>query len=460
MSLWLVLALCTCGGAFFLMLLRGNGESIKTFDQYTQPRRNNLWNIWRRRESGQSFYLGEDCSRSFACYEPVYGEPRRGECWMVLGKKGDGTRRILDRIVTGLIEQQERTFYITVAPTYSKESVKSLGGFKFLKKKLWYTWWHGVSNQVQPQWLDPNISYQRFRSILQVVSEATTNTIQANRLLSDQDFWAYAEAFWSPMITESLSFRHANNLVREILDVQKDSTLSKLRKYLDQNDLLTGDWQMRLERIQIKKSMNDSLGLLWQYLNEFSNLESQVPCIPLSKPNHWFMVFPDRFLGAVAHTLELLLALPNTKPGLIILDHLGDLLPTEVYFGQLERLKRAGWSVIIADPSLSWIERGDEGETQRLSSLIDNWVFGRLDGASAMLLEKQLNLYNETARTSVSKSRDGLFGGKTSTSVSFREEALIPASTMTRLEFSKAIVTWRYPPSFEPNRVRLLATDS
>lgn len=399
----------------------------------------------------QAFYLADDASRS-AYLEPVWCENRSAEAWCLLGETNRGGRRLLDRLVTGLAQGKTSVLYFTVGtPPTNDEAYLLPSG------EQWRIWWAGKANTAQPRWLDGRIHYKLVLNALQSWAQTFSNSFQASRMMSSPELTSYLEALW-PLIASQPTWASAYEKCSWLLDVGTDVNLYRFRSYLESTGRLSGDWSFRLSRALGTRQFAESLSLLWEFLRQWMQIESGKPLL-LEHPGHWFCLFPQHFAAGVAYAIELVLA-SIPKPGLIVLDRIGELLPPEIYMEQVQRLKRNGWTIVLAEPNLTWVERGDEGETWRLASLVDNWLFGTLDGSTAAILERSLRVEQPSQR--ISSTRRLGFGTNASNSLteSSSYEAAIPIRIMTALPFSQAVLFWKHPPAFEVNRFRLLSLDS
>jgi hypothetical protein len=453
------------------LLIRNFPAQVPKLFSKTRPRWSAPWNVWRlsrAKKASTAFYLADDCSPSKAIFEPVYAE-KRIETWIVLGEKAGG-RSFLDRLIKGLATNTEHVYYITAGVPPAKDRAYSL-----LADHDWKIWCPDLdltkvrmedkhlnelykqANKYQPQWLDNSIHSNRLWNIIQSWAQSFTSTYQGSRMMSSADLLSYLEVLW-PMICKQSSWSNAFREVSYMFDVDSDINLQRFRSYLAKNNRLEGDWSLRLSKILNNRQITESLSLFWNFMRQWADMETGIP-IAASKPNKWFCVFPQQFSAGASYTIELLLG-SCKKPGLIILDRIGELLPPEIYVEQLQRLKRNNWTIVILEPNLTWTERGDEGETKRFASLADNWLFGRLDGSSANLVERSINIQTAYRRLSITE-RPGLsFLPSNSTTQQLTYEPIIPAHAISSLPYNQAIVVWKFPPSFEDNQVRCLSIDS
>jgi hypothetical protein len=441
-------------------LLTGNKPKTESSVQ-TKRRIPFSWqwfHLREQRKTGTAFYIADDASTS-AYLDTVWGLRRPGEVWMVLGQSAQGARRLLNRLVIGLGTTAPSVYYLSAGIPPKHDEFWALPA-----QGNWNIWGHGMPDgpadvnryDLAPLWFDQRVHPNRLWLSLRVWAATSGNAWQSPRMETLADLLAYSEALW-PLMCECRTAKVAYQECTNLFDLDRDANLLQLRAYLEKVGCSGGDWPARITRTLGNRQSVETLGLLWQFLKRWAEIDDK-KTVPLGDQQRWLWIFPEHFAAGASFALELLLA--SSSPGLVILDRLGEQLPPELYLEQVERLKRNGWTVLLSESHLGWLERGDEGESRRIGSLVDNWLFGRLDGASAAIVESALGLEQEVNRISVSRSFGLSRTGSNSATTAPSIEALLPVRTLTNLPFNQAVICWRIQPSWEPNRLRFLSLNS
>lgn len=415
----------------------------------------------KHRKDKSAFFVGDDAS-SEAFLDPVWVSRRPSEVWMVIGEPSKGARRFLERMVAGLSADLPNVYYLASGkpPTHDEFwLLPRLGNWNIWAPHLLHPEQSADSKDTNryhlgPLWFDKRVHSTRLWTAMRVWAATSGNAWQSPRIETLADMLAYLEALW-PLICQNphCAYEQCSHL----FNIDDDANLPHLRQYLEEQGYTGGEWPARIIRTLGNRQSVETLSLLWIFLRRWAELDTP-ELVPLDLPGRWLCVFPEHFTAGASYAIEVLLA--TCKPGLIVLDRLGELLPPELYFEQIERLKRNGWSVLLCETSLGWVQRGDEGETSRIAPLVDNWLFGRLDGNSAAVVESTLGLQQEVTRSTVTQSVGlGRAGNNSSTQTPI-VEPLVPARMLTSLPYDKVMLCLRFPPAWEPNNLRILSINS